>query len=66
MLREVTERAKEPSDKEFKLPYQKPMPRLAQNNACLECYKEHAKDPLKYAHLLRSFVDCARRAPKQT
>ncbi|KAF8028488.1 hypothetical protein BT93_E1186 [Corymbia citriodora subsp. variegata] len=65
VLREVTEKAKELRDKEFKLPYQKPMPCLAENNACLECYKEHAKDPLKCAHLVRSFADCARRARQQ-
>lgn len=65
VLREVTEKAKELRDKEFKLPYQKPMPCLAENNACLECYKEHAKDPLKCAHLVRSFADCARRVRQQ-
>ncbi|OWM71847.1 uncharacterized protein LOC116192041 [Punica granatum] len=65
IVQEVTQRAKDLRDKEFKLPYQKPMPCLAENNACLECYKEHSKDPLKCTHLVRNFADCARRARQQ-
>ncbi|KAF8413025.1 hypothetical protein HHK36_000999 [Tetracentron sinense] len=61
MVQEVTQRAKELHDKEFKLPYQKPMPCLAEKDACLECYKEHAKDPLKCAHVVKTFADCARK-----
>nr|POE77207.1 hypothetical protein CFP56_58003 [Quercus suber] len=49
-------------DKEFKLPYQKPMPCLAENNAWLECYKEYAKDILKCSPLVKSFEDCIRQA----
>lgn len=64
-VQEITQRAKDLRDKEFKLPYQKPMPCSAENNACLECYKEHLKDPLKCAHLVRDFADCARRARQQ-
>lgn len=60
-VQEVTQRAKELRDKEFKLPYQKPLPCVAENEACLACYKEHMKDPLKCADLVRSFADCARR-----
>ncbi|XP_050273771.1 uncharacterized protein LOC126716823 [Quercus robur] len=62
MVQEVTQRAKDLREKEFKLPYQKPMPCLAENNAWLECYKEHAKDILKCSPLVKSFEDCIRRA----
>ena len=62
MAQEVTQRAKDLRDKEFKLPYQKPMPCLAENNAWLECYKEHAKDILKCSPLVKSFEDCIRQA----
>lgn len=65
MASEVTQRAKELHDKEFKLPYQKPMPCLADYNSCLDCYKEHAKDPLKCADLVKNFADCARSARQQ-
>lgn len=65
MVQEVTQRAKDLRDKEFKLPYQKPMPCLAETEACLACYKEHVKDPLKCAYLVRNFADCARRVRQQ-
>lgn len=65
IVQEVTQRAKDLRDKEFKLPYQKPMPCSAESNACLECYKEHSKDPLKCSHLVRNFADCAQRARQQ-
>ncbi|KAH7514107.1 uncharacterized protein LOC125419005 [Ziziphus jujuba] len=65
MVQEVTQRAKDLRDKEFKLPYQKPMPCLAETEACLACYQEHVKDPLKCAHLVRNFADCARRVRQQ-
>ncbi|KAM6588178.1 hypothetical protein CsatA_010783 [Cannabis sativa] len=65
MVQEVTQRAKDLRDKEFKLPYQKPLPCVAENEACLACYKEHIKDPLKCADLVRNFADCARRVRQQ-
>lgn len=65
MTRELTQRAKELHDKEFKLPYQKPMPCEAEKEACLKCYKNYAKDPLKCAQVVKSFADCARRARQQ-
>ncbi|CAN6448042.1 unnamed protein product [Victoria cruziana] len=65
MTEEVKQRAKELHDKEFKLPYQKPLPCIAEKDACLQCYKEHTKDPLKCAHVARSFADCARKARQQ-
>ncbi|KAF9617151.1 hypothetical protein IFM89_034302 [Coptis chinensis] len=62
MAQEVTLKAKQLHDKEFKLPYQKPFPCLAERNACLECYKEYAKDSLKCASVVKTFADCARKA----
>lgn len=62
MLQEVTERAKVLHDKEFKLPHRKPMPCSVEKDACLNCYKEHIKDPLKCSQVVRDFADCARRA----
>ncbi|KAK2967501.1 hypothetical protein RJ640_010142 [Escallonia rubra] len=61
VAKEVTQRAKDLHDKEFQLPYQKPMACLAEKNACLECYREHPKDPLKCANVVNNFADCARR-----
>ncbi|XP_008227642.1 PREDICTED: uncharacterized protein LOC103327135 [Prunus mume] len=65
MVQEVTQRAKELRDKEFKLPFQKPMPCLTEKDACLACYKEHANNPLKCAGFVKSFEDCARRIRQQ-
>ncbi|KAK6947630.1 hypothetical protein RJ641_001103 [Dillenia turbinata] len=66
MGREVTQRAEELRDKEFKLPYQKPMPCLAEKDACLLCYKENATNPLKCAGVVNDFADCVRRARQHT
>lgn len=65
MLQELNQRAKELRDKEFKLPYQNPLPCAAARAACLQCYKEHAKDPLKCAQVVQDFADCARQARQQ-
>ncbi|XP_050226333.1 uncharacterized protein LOC126676217 [Mercurialis annua] len=65
MAKEVTERAKDLRDKEFKLPYQKPMPCLADYDACRACYKENANDILKCSPLTRSYYDCVHRAKRQ-
>ncbi|KAB5564397.1 hypothetical protein DKX38_004451 [Salix brachista] len=65
MVQQVTERAKDLRDKEFKLPYQKPMPCLVDYNACRACYKEHADDILKCAPLTKSYYECVRRAKQQ-
>lgn len=65
MLQEVTQRAKDLHDKEFKLPNRKPMPCLNEKDACLNCYKEHIKDPLKCAQLVKEFADCARTVRQQ-
>ncbi|KAK1435519.1 hypothetical protein QVD17_01284 [Tagetes erecta] len=60
MVVEVTQKAKELRDKEFKLPQPKPMPCLTDLTACLDCYKENTKDPLKCNALVKNFADCAR------
>ncbi|KAK7330672.1 hypothetical protein VNO77_24870 [Canavalia gladiata] len=61
MLQEVTQKAKDLHDKEYKLPNPKPEPCMAERFAALTCYKEHIKDPLKCATLVTSFADCLRR-----
>ncbi|KAL6556280.1 hypothetical protein OROGR_005568 [Orobanche gracilis] len=65
MLHEITQRAKDLHDKEFKLPNSKPMPCLDEKDACLKCYKENIKDPLKCAQLAEGFAECARRVRQQ-
>lgn len=65
MVVEVTEKAKQLHDKEFKLPQPKPMPCLADLTACLDCYKENTKDPLKCSNLVKNFADCARTIRQQ-
>ncbi|KAG9440526.1 hypothetical protein H6P81_020691 [Aristolochia fimbriata] len=65
MVQEVTQRAKELHEKEFKLPYQKPIPCIVEKDACLECYKEHVKDPLKCSNVVKSYSDCVLTARQQ-
>ncbi|KAI3822269.1 hypothetical protein L1987_09857 [Smallanthus sonchifolius] len=65
MVVEVTQKAKELHDKEFKLPQPKPMPCLTDLTACLDCYKENTKDPLKCSTLVKNFADCARTLRQQ-
>lgn len=60
MIQELNQRATELRDKEFKLPYQNPTICTAERGACLRCYQEHAKDPLKCAQVVRSFAGCVR------
>ncbi|CAM8876940.1 unnamed protein product [Rhodiola kirilowii] len=64
-LQEVTKKAKELHDKEFMLPKAKTNPCLDQKNACLQCYKENAQNPLKCATVVERFADCARRVRQQ-
>lgn len=61
---ELSRRAKELHDKEFKLPYQNPMPCTHERAVCLECYKSNAKDPLKCAEAVKRFEACALMAMK--
>ncbi|KAK8516376.1 hypothetical protein V6N13_047076 [Hibiscus sabdariffa] len=61
MVREVTQKAKDLHEKEFKIPEPKPMPCMVENNACMECYKENVNDITKCASLAQNFADCARR-----
>ena len=65
LAQEVTQRAKDLHDKEFKLPNQKPPPCLTERGACFDCYKEHVKDPLKCADLVKNYADCIRRDRQQ-
>lgn len=65
MLQEVTKKAKDLHDKEFKLPNQKPIPCLDERDACFKCYKEHEKDPLSCANVVQNFAECARRVKQQ-
>ncbi|XP_024991135.1 uncharacterized protein LOC112525295 [Cynara cardunculus var. scolymus] len=65
MVVEVTQKAKELHDKEFKLPQPKPMPCSADLTACLDCYKENTKDPLKCSTVVKNFADCARTIRQQ-
>ncbi|KAL7182839.1 hypothetical protein ACSBR1_041499 [Camellia fascicularis] len=65
MVQEVTQRAKDLHDKEFKLPTQKPLPCLMEKNACFECYKENDKKPLKCADAVKNYKDCIRRDRQQ-
>ncbi|WVZ96195.1 hypothetical protein U9M48_041864 [Paspalum notatum var. saurae] len=61
---ELSRRAKELHDKEFKMPYQNPMPCTQERAVCLECYKSNAKDPLKCAEAVKRFEACALMAMK--
>ncbi|XVF10771.1 hypothetical protein REPUB_Repub07fG0211700 [Reevesia pubescens] len=61
MVQEVTQKAKDLHDKEFKIPDPKPMPCLVENNAWMACYKENANNLTKCAPLAANFADCARR-----
>ncbi|XP_028762686.1 MICOS complex subunit MIC19-like isoform X2 [Neltuma alba] len=65
MLQKVTQKAKEFRDKEYKLPKPKPRPCTDESEACLACYKDHVKDPLKCASLVTNFADCVRRFRQQ-
>jgi hypothetical protein len=63
---ELSKRAKELHDKEFKLPYQSPMPCTQEREGCLQCYKSNAKDPLKCAEAVKRFEACALQALKSS
>lgn len=65
IVHEVTERAKELREKEFKIPEPKPMPCSSDHDAWIQCYKENIGDPLKCSGLVKSFEDCARRSRQQ-
>lgn len=59
---ELSKRAKELHDKEFKLPYQNPVPCTDERASCLECYKSNVEDPLKCAEAVKRFKACVRMA----
>lgn len=62
MLEELNKRSKELREKEFKLPYQNPIPCLKERSDCLECYKNYGSEPLKCAETVKRFADCARKS----
>ncbi|XP_057420599.1 uncharacterized protein LOC130714692 [Lotus japonicus] len=61
MLQEVTQKAKDLHDREYKLPNPKPEPCIAERLATLSCYKEHIKDPLKCSAFVTNFAGCLRK-----
>ncbi|KAI3900626.1 hypothetical protein MKW92_031195 [Papaver armeniacum] len=65
MLQEVTKKAKDLHDKEFKLPYQNPFLCLIEKEACLECYKENPKNPLICGEVVTKFKNCVRISVQQ-
>uniref|UniRef100_M8CCW1 Uncharacterized protein n=1 Tax=Aegilops tauschii TaxID=37682 RepID=M8CCW1_AEGTA len=62
MREELTKRAKELHDKEFKLPYQNPSPCTDERAGCAECYRSNVQDPLKCAEAVKRFEACVRMA----
>ncbi|XP_047080447.1 uncharacterized protein LOC124691222 [Lolium rigidum] len=63
MQQELTRRANELHDREFKLPYQNPAPCADEKADCRECYVSNAaQDPLKCAEAVRRFEACVRMA----
>ncbi|XP_076946069.1 uncharacterized protein LOC143617373 [Bidens hawaiensis] len=65
MVTEVTQKAEELHDKEFKLPQPKRMPCWDDLKACLDCYRENIKDTLKCSARVKNFADCARTIRQQ-
>ncbi|EOA21678.1 hypothetical protein CARUB_v10002101mg [Capsella rubella] len=65
IVHEVTERAKDLREKEFKIPEPKPMPCSSDYEASMKCYKENIDNPLKCSGLVRTFEECARRFRQQ-
>uniref|UniRef100_A0ACD6AQ87 Uncharacterized protein n=1 Tax=Avena sativa TaxID=4498 RepID=A0ACD6AQ87_AVESA len=60
---ELARRSKELHDREFKLPYQNPVPCADEKAGCLDCYVSNAaQDPLKCAEAVRRFEACVRMA----
>ncbi|CAN7123979.1 unnamed protein product [Brassica rapa subsp. narinosa] len=65
IVHEVTERAKDLREKEFKIPESKPMPCSSDHQAWKKCYEENVDNPLKCSSLVMRFQDCARRFRQQ-
>ncbi|KAE8657364.1 HAT transposon superfamily [Hibiscus syriacus] len=61
MVQEVTQKAKDLHENEFKIPEPKPMPCLVESNAWMACYKENANDLTKCASLAQNFAECSRK-----
>jgi len=65
LLEEVKRNAKELHEKEYRMPEQKAMPCLKAKDTCVQCYKDHPKDPLQCAEAVKAFLDCARQVQQQ-
>ena len=65
IVHQVTERAKDLREKEFKIPEPKPMPCSSDHQAWKKCYEENVDNPLKCSSLVMRFQDCARRFRQQ-
>lgn len=65
LLEEVKRNAKELHEKEYRMPEQKTMPCLKVKDTCVQCYKDHPKDPLQCAEAVKAFLDCTRRVQQQ-
>ncbi|CAH8360223.1 unnamed protein product [Eruca vesicaria subsp. sativa] len=65
IVHEVTERAKDLREKEFKIPEPRPMPCSSDHEAWKRCYKENVDNPLRCYGLVMRFQDCARRSKQQ-
>uniref|UniRef100_A0A0E0KXG6 Serine/threonine-protein kinase BSK1-like TPR repeats domain-containing protein n=1 Tax=Oryza punctata TaxID=4537 RepID=A0A0E0KXG6_ORYPU len=62
MRDELIKKSKDLRDKEFKLPYQNPMPCTEERSNCRQCYVSNAQDPLKCAEAVKRFEACVRLA----
>ncbi|KAJ0264841.1 hypothetical protein HA466_0012400 [Hirschfeldia incana] len=65
IVHEVTERAKDLREKEFKIPEPKPMHCSSDHEAWKQCYKENVENPLSCSGFVMRFQDCARRFRQQ-
>lgn len=64
-VQQVTQRAKDLHENEFKLPEHKAQSCLTEKGACFDCYKENVKDPLRCADLVKNYADCVRSGKQQ-
>ncbi|KAJ7092095.1 hypothetical protein O6H91_23G022200 [Diphasiastrum complanatum] len=60
-LDEINRRAQELNNKQYRAPIRS-IPCVTEREACLQCYKENGKEPLKCKQRADAFLECARRA----
>ncbi|KAL3685177.1 hypothetical protein R1sor_003199 [Riccia sorocarpa] len=63
-LERVKELALELKDKQYKAPSHAP-PCQSERAACVDCYKQNAKNPLLCAKVVQAFVGCSRQAQEE-